>query len=215
MSARRFLTVLGLALGAISCGDANAPTALQRAPNLAPAALTDAATGSSLHPLKQAPSAPQLETYQLSFWAFKGKSSSARVQYQTPIGGTSNNFLQFTIPKTGLVSGANGARLRTGDSLQIALNIDPTSFLVSFQPSGVQFSTSTPATLRMWYQNADPDLNGDGVVDDSDTALSLKLGMWTSPDSFDSWARMSYILDPSGKSITANVYHFSGYSVAW
>jgi hypothetical protein len=164
--------------------------------------------------LKQSPSAPVLETYQLSFWAVKGKSANVRVQYQ-PVSGMSNNFLQFSIPKTGLLTGANGARLRTGDSLQITLSIDPRTFLVAFQPSGVQFSASTPATLRMWYQNADPDLNGDGVVDSTDDALSLQLGMWTSPDTFDSWTTMSSVLDPSGKSVTASVYHFSGYSVAW
>ena len=217
MSIRRSIISLGLVCVAAACAENPTSPPVASAPANPQFSTTAAGgvPGAQMHDLQQAPTAPPLETYQVSFWAFKNKSTNVRVQYLNTAPGGSNNFLQFVIPKGGLASGANGARLRANDSLQITLTIDPTTFRVNFQPSGVQFSTSNPASLRMWFQNANPDLNGDGVVDATDSALDSQLGMWTAPDDIDFWTKMSSVLDSSGKSVTADVYHFSGYVISW
>jgi hypothetical protein len=217
MSTRRYLTSLGLALAAVSCSDANAPTSAQRAPSPAQASLIEKVGGSGPHILKQGPNAPPLETYQMSFWAARGKAVSLRVKYKDIQTGTfqgGNPFLQFDIPRDGLQSGANGKRLANGDSLQITLSIDLTTLKVDFEPSGVQFNSRSPATLQMWFGNADPDLNGDGVVDGTDDTLRQRLSIWYT-DSNDPWTPLASQLNLSGASVSTSVYHFSGYSVAW
>src|SRR5437899_2716854 len=73
-------------------------------------------------------------------------------------------FLRFDIPQNGLVPGADGVRTKRGDAVLVTVTLDPVTFSVAFEPSGVWFSNGIPARLTIWYENADPDLNGDGVV---------------------------------------------------
>jgi hypothetical protein len=217
MSARRFLTSLGLALAAISCRDANAPTAVQQVPGIPSAAAQERTGVETAHILRQHPNAPPLETYQVSFWASKSRATTVRVKYKDIAGGTvqgGNPFMEFTIPKGGLKSGANGRKLTTSDSLEITMSIDLTTLQVDFEPSGVQFSSLSPATLQMWFGNADPDLNGDGVVDGTDDALRGQIRVWHI-DNNTPWTPQASELNLTSSWVWTSVYSFSGYSVAW
>src|SRR5437879_11692906 len=61
--------------------------------------------------LRQAPSAPPLETYQTSFWAYDGGASGVTVNYQSAAGQTVGQpFLRLVFTEHGLCTGAEGVR---------------------------------------------------------------------------------------------------------
>ena len=217
MSTRRLLTSLGLALAAISCSDAVVPSSSPEAVDLPLASLGEAASepmaGSDVHILRLA-SGAEPETYALSFWAVKGKAASVRVKYKDS--GLANlNLLQFDVPKEGLYRRPDGSRLSSGDSVEIRLSIDPSTMKVEFQPSGLRFSDRNPATLKFWYNRVDPDLNADGTVNAADDALYPVLAVWYAPDGSSTWTRLVSQVDLTQRWVTTNIYHFSGYVVAW
>ena len=165
--------------------------------------------------LRQAPSAPPLETYQTSFWAYDGEASGVTVNYQPAAGQlVGQPFLRFDIPKNGLVTGADGVRTKRGDSVLVTVIIDPVTFTVDFQPSGVWFSNGNSARLTIWYENADPDLNGDGVVDDVDQLLQQQIALWYHA-SATHWEPLSSLNDPTLPSVSTVLSHFSEYAVSY
>jgi hypothetical protein len=168
-----------------------------------------------IHALRQAPGAPPLETYQVSFWACDGEAATVSVNYQPAAGqSVGQPFLRFDIPKNALATRADGARMNRGDSVYVTLTIDPVTFAVEFQPSGVWFSNGVPAQLTFWYQNADPDLNGDGVTDAADQKLEQQIAVWGNADDT-RWVRLASTNDPTLPSVSTFLRHFSEYAVSW
>jgi hypothetical protein len=177
---------------------------------------SQATVDSGLHVLQQAPGAPPLETYQVSFWAYRGQASTVQVNYQPAARDTVGQpFLRFDIPEDGLRTGADGVRLQEGDSVFVTLTIDPVVFSVDFQPSGLVFSRRLPASLTLWYENANPDLNGDGAVDATDQALQQQLALWCRLVGTRSWFKLSSNNDATLPSVSTALYHFSEYAVSW
>ena len=169
-----------------------------------------------IHILQQSPNAPPLTTYDTSFWVKKGKDAKLAVSYHPAPGQTAGQaFLYFYLPKEGLIAGAAGQRLSKGDSVQLTLSIDSTAFSVDFGPSGVQFSTKYAARLTMCYENMDPDLNADGVVDAADEALQQQLGVWYQAMEGSPWSQLPTSYDPANPCLSAPLHHFSQYSVSW
>ncbi len=170
-------------------------------------------SSTGIHILQEAPTAPPLETYQVSFWAYVGKASTVTVNYQPAPGRwVGRPFLRFDIPKNGLVAGADGAPLKRGDPVSVTLTIDSVSFSVHFQPSGVLFSTKFPANLAVCYENANPDLNGDGVVNGVDQKLMQQLAVWYQAHP---WSKLPSNNDTKALCVSAALYHFSEYAVSW
>ncbi len=193
------------------CRDAAAPLGERNAAG--PRFSTTASTAP--HILQQSPTAPRLEAYRVSVWAKRGTQASLIVNYRPAPGQSQGDpFLRFRIPPNGLVAGAGGVPLNRGDSVLITATIDSVSFLVDFQPSGVLFSKSSPAQVAVWYQDANLDLNGDGVVDAADAALLQQLGIW-STSTTDDWQPLSSKNDRTQQYVISDVYHFSGYAVAF
>jgi|SRR6266571_720814 len=202
--------VLGLVVGMIA-------VACDRAPTAAPSALVPRFSTSStqIHILQQAPTAPLLQAYRVSFWARRGTQTTLFLNYRPAPGQSQGDpFLRFKIPINGLVAGAGGVPLNRRDSVLITLTIDTVSFYVDFEPSGVQFSKSSPAQLAMWYQDANPDLNGDGVVNAVDDSLKQQLAIW-SESTTSAWRQLSSKNDTTQQYVAAEVYHFSGYAICW
>lgn len=211
MTVRRALTGLALTLLAAGCSD-------QLGPNAAgPGPLAQKQQVTTLPILQQSATAPALETYRVTFMAYVGQSSLVTVHYLPASGQTVGDpFLRFEIPKNGLVAGASGVPLRRGDSVAVTLTIDPTSFLVDFQPSGVIFATNAPARLAIWYGNANLDLNGNGVVlDGNDRTLMDQLAIWYQLSPSASWFKQLSKNDPTQTLIGTELYHFSEYAVSW
>jgi len=173
------------------------------------------------HILRHSPTAPALETYQVSFWARKDRASQVTVNYQPAAGqSVGRPFLRFDIPRGGLKGGPHrpGPGRPHGekrDSVLITLTIDPDSLTVEFEPSGVVFSKKHPATLAIWYGNADPDLNGDGVVDATDQSLAEQLALWVRHAKPAPWLKLFSENETGQQWVWTALYHFSDYAVSW
>jgi hypothetical protein len=212
MSVHRCLAPFALALFAAGCSDGVGPHPAAVRPPLYDMTVSSPGT----HILRQSPTAPRLQTYQVSFWAKRGTQTTIFVNYRRAPGQwLPDPFLRFKIPINGLVAGAGGVPLDRGDSVRITLTIDTVSFNVVFQPSGVLFSKSSPARLAIWYQNADPDLDGDGDVDADDQTLEEQLAIWHRGTKAEAWKQVRSKNDTTEKLVTAALYHFSQYAVAW
>lgn len=207
--------VAALAAAFLACGDVSAP----RHPEaIAPPSLsvTSGDDVAFAHVLRHSPAAPALETYQVSFWAYVGKNRSVEVRYQNglPNSGSGDRFVRFTVPSGALTTGLDGKRLKAGDSLLITMAFDAVDFRIDFEPSGLAFARNTPAELEVWYGNADPDVNRDGVVDEVDASiLSSQLRVYHYDRK--GWAPVPSRNEASFKTIMGIVGGFSGYAVSW
>ena len=201
---------LALVVAVAACTDATGPRSAAVQPPVA-----DYIAPPPLPILRQSPTAPLLKTYRTSFWAKRGTQTTIGVNYRRRPGQwLSDPFLRFRIPINGLVAGAGGAPLERGDSVLVTLVIDTVYFRVDFEPSGLVFSSSSPAQLTFWYQNADPDLNGDGFVNAIDATLKQYLAIW-SKSGKSPWGKLTSKNDPYQQLVAADVFHFSQYAVSW
>ena len=212
MFVRRSLIAFAVAFTYVACRDTAGPVTEP----VVPGAQLSRMPAPAIRIVQQSPSAPPLEDYRVSFWAFVGKASTVRVRYQAAAGESLGHpFLRFEIPKQGLETNADGTRLKRGDSVRITLTIDPVSFDVHFKPSGVTFSRIWPAVLTIWYGNANPDLDGDGAVDAVDRKLAQQLAVWTQTRKTQPWLKLASKNNTSREFVAAPLYHFSEYAVCW
>ncbi len=214
MLTQRLWVPVAILLVAAGCQDAAAPAVANSERSWTSTAVTPSSLA-GLHVLRQAAGAPSLETYQVSFWACDGEASTVTVNYQ-PVGGESvgKPFMRFDIPKNGLATSPDGTRMKRGDSIFVTLTIDSVAFAVEFQPSGVWFSNGVPAQLTFWYENADPDLNGDGVVNAADQRLEQQIAVWGHSANAP-WVKLVSGNDTTLPSVSTFVRHFSEYAVSW
>lgn len=211
MLVRTSWITLAAALVLVGCEDTTGPVN-----DRAVSPQFDRSAAPELRTLRQSPDAPPLETYRVSFWAFVRKASTVQVSYQPAARKSKGDpFLRFEIPKHGLQTRADGTRLQERDSVYITLTIDPVTFDVHFEPSGVRFSLAEPARLTLWYRHADPDLNDDGVVDATDQALAWGVAVWSQTKQTKPWHKMASKNDTNRKVVTARLHHFSEYAVCW
>ena len=217
---RPYWLPVAIFLALAGCKDATAPLdqlfALAEVADSLAEGADSLALSDGLHILQQAATAPALETYEVSFWARRGEASTVSVNYQ-PVDGDSVSlpFLRFDIPRGGLRSVPGVAHLGMGDSVLITLTIDPASFAVEFAPSGVAFSRRHPAALAIWYGNANPDLNGDGIVDAVDETLAAQLAIWGRQARPAPWLRTASQTEAGQQWVWTALYHFSEYAVSW
>jgi len=212
MTVRHSVIPLALALFAAACSDniGPLPTALPTSFDYV------AADSTGLHVLRQSPTAPPLATYQVSFWARHDMESTVAVDYQPAPGqSVGQPFLRFHIPKFGLKTRPDGTRFYGADSVFITMTIDSVQLAVDFEPSGVTFSEVFAAGLIIWYANANPDLNGDGVVDSTDLALQQQLALSEQPAKMNGWFKTATKNDATQQYVAAELYHFSQYAVSW
>lgn len=203
LSLAGLLTLLAFA----GCRDAAAPATHLNGPRFSAGASTP------VHVLQQAPTAPPLETYQVSFWAYVGEASTVSVNYRPTAGQSAGQaFLRFDIPKNALLAGDGGGSLQRGDSVLVTLTIDTVDFSVEFAPAGLVFATQFPANLAISYENANPDLNGDGMVNGRDKQLEQQLAFWYHGGT---WVQQSSKADTTQLSVSGPLNHFSQYAVAW
>lgn len=210
---RRLWVLAAMLLAAVGCRDAAVPPS---APKVAGPQFDALVASPTAHVIHQSPSAPPLQTYQVSFWAYRGSVSIVTVNYQPAPGQTAGQpFLRFVIPQFGLLTEAGGAPLGPADSVLMILTVDPVSFAVDFEPSGVVFNPAFPATLSLWYENANPDMDGDGHVDATDQMLARQLAVWWQEPTTGLWFEQPSTNDTTQLSVTSALYHFSEYAVSW
>jgi hypothetical protein len=155
---------------------------------------------------------PQLDRYEVSFWAVRGKRRSIQINYETEDG--LSPFLRLTIPRRALHRRPDGSRIEWGEAVLITVIVDRTRLRVELEPDGIQFSRWIPARLKIWYGGADWDFNGDGVVDERDDEAERRLRMWTQEEDGGPWRSMRGWHSRRGKWLLVKLYHFTGYEVS-
>ena len=226
MSVRRSLIPLALALLAARCTNGSHPTAVEQPAAPAPHFLRWAGssppqftvTGAlSRQPVGGALLASQaaglsLDRYTGSFWAVRGEPRSLQINYLSSTGDTSSAFLRLTTTDPAYVPGVGD--LAPGDSVLITVTIDPDNIKVSLEPTGLLFGD--PGQLQISYGGADGDLNGDGVLDDTDSRIeSQLLGLWYREGTDGMWERIPAVQVLPDKSFVSALPHFSEYAVCW
>jgi hypothetical protein len=225
MFVRRSLIPLALALCAARCTNGSYPTAVEQpaAPALhflrwagsspqftAIGALSGPSVGGAL--LASPSAGLHLDRYTASFWAVRGEPRSIQINYLSSTGDTSSAFLRLTTADPAYVPGVGD--LAPGDSVLITVTIDPDNIKVSLEPTGLLFGE--PGQLQISYGGADGDLNGDGVVDDTDSYIeSQLLGLWYREGTDSVWERIPAVQVLSDKSFVSALPHFSEYAVSW
>ena len=224
MSVRRSLIPLALALFAARCG--SHPTAVEQP--LAPTphflrwagssppqftvtgALSRQPVGGAL--LASQAAGLSLDRYTGSFWAVRGEPRSVQINYLSSTGDTSSAFLRLTTTDPAYVPGVGD--LAPGDSVLITVTIDPDNIKVSLEPTGLLFGD--PGQLQISYGGADGDLNGDGVLDDTDSRIENQLlGLWYREGTDGMWERIPAVQVLPDKSFVSALPHFSEYAVCW
>lgn len=159
---------------------------------------------------------PLLST-QGQFYAKVGVGREVRLVYQGSAPTDSGSeFLRFEVPNDGLYRKPDGTSFGPSDSILITITVvDAKRFLFDFQPSGLQFNPDSPARLKVEYQYADHDYDGDGTVDSADAVIESELGLWRRdlPDTL--WFGVGAVKFEELQEFDANILSFSQYAVAW
>jgi hypothetical protein len=199
---RRLLLISAAAAAAalLSCTDGAGPSGVPDA---------------QLHIVRQDPTAPALDSTVARFWAKVGEGREIRIGYQPPAD-TGEDFLRFEVPGDALLRKPDGTAFQAGDSVQITLTIvDPDSFLVRFEPAGLQFNPNQPARLKFHYLYANHDFDGDGVIDSTDLAIEHRLDLWRRESVGAPWFRVGSVKFEELDEIDANILSFTEYAIAW
>ena len=229
MTLRTGLTLLSVALWAAACAETTGPP---------PPGLLDLTQRRELHPLRwdgstsprafgmaavsarpqmaaAAPAIQVLDRSRVAFWAYADRSQSVEVHYRAA-DGKWLPYVSFRVPKGSLARWPDGRAVAPGDSIRITLSIDTTTLVVAFEPTGLGFSSDRPAQLSIWYTGADPDYDGNGVVDARDAYIEDKLlGLWVQERGTDPWVSVAAVHAKAQKQFVANLLHFSGYALSW
>ncbi len=154
-----------------------------------------------------------------SFWAVKGQNREIEMYYR-PASGRSDSvrFLRFKVPNDALLKRPDGTAFTNGDSVRITVRIlDFSKLITQFLPSGLTFSSSKPAELRLDFRNADGDYNRDGVVNATDTALVPTFAIWKQEAVGQPWFRLSSIVEVSSNlsEVKADITSFTNHAVSY
>ena len=141
-----------------------------------------------------------------SFWAVRGELR--RLELERADGSIA---LEFEVGPNALVARPDGTPFLAGDSILITVTpLSSGQYVYDFQPSGLRFSTSEPALLRMHYE---PDLDGDGLVSLVDHLLASTLSVWMQVAPGLPWLPIPSLVLP-GHVVEAQVTHFTGFALA-
>jgi hypothetical protein len=152
-----------------------------------------------------------LDQYVVSFWAVRGESRSVQINYSSSIDTLAHPFLVLTTTDPQFVPGVG--ELAMGDSVLVTVTVDTSKLGVSLEPHGLQFGE--PAQMKIWYDGAGGDLNGDGVADSTDAMIEAKLlGLWYRATPSDPWTHLAANQSLDEKSFRYALPHFSEYEIA-
>lgn len=164
----------------------------------------------------------QIKDSVVTFWAVKGDNSEVILRFEDDDegGGSGSDkgdkFLRFKVPNDALHLRPDGTPFNEGDSVEITIRVDPEGrFIFHFEPVGLVFNPDKPAELKIWYDEADPDLNGDGIVDENDVATEDELRIFRQQDGSTIWEDIGFVeFDPLDDEIEGEVHHFTGFALA-
>lgn len=165
--------------------------------------------------LRPSDDAPSLVATTTSVWAVRGQARTARLVYRPRAGASdSTEFVRLTIPAAAELRRPDGQLVALGDSILVTLTVtDASRGIVRFEPAGLGFGTTYPATLTFDAAETDDDVNGDGTVDATDAALRATFVLWRRATLVDPWAALPSTR--SGSTVTASISSFTYYAIAY
>jgi hypothetical protein len=170
------------------------------------------------HFVTAASGAPDIANPVVSFWAKRGEDRTGTIYYHsTTSGRDSTPLFSLRVRAKSLWKRPDGSTIADGDSVLITLTVtDPVNLVVDCQPSGLLFSTGTPARLKMSYALTDDDVNHDGVVDSTDQTLTHALAIWRKETATSPWLRVLSSRNSDGAhEVEADIGGFTGYAIAY
>lgn len=184
---------------AIACnGDSTGPLTIEKTTN-------------DLHFLRLSAAAPPLQSTVVSFYAKKGSDREIRVRFTN-----GEDYLRFRVFANSLLQRPDGSAFAAGDSILITITItDPTKLSADFQPSGLKFSPTNPARLQFEFGEADKDLNDDGVVNATDSALIPQISTWKQDAASAPWLKVNSVVEIELNEVQADILGFTGYALAY
>lgn len=187
-----------LAVILAACGDSTGPKVVEK-------------PATDLHFLRLSTTAPQLQSTVVSFYAKRGEDREVRVRFQN-----GEDYLRFRVFANSLLQRPNGSAFAVGDSILITITItDPTTLAADFQPAGLKFSALAPARLQFEFGEADKDLNDDGVVNATDTALIPQISTWRQETAGAAWLKVNSTVEIELNEVQADIFGFTGYALAY
>lgn len=130
--------------------------------------------------------------------------------------GSTEDFLRLKIAKLSLYRRPDSTLISNGDSVFISVKwVGNDSILFELKPSGLQFSLSDPAKLKIEYGEAGPDLNDDNVVDGEDDAVEHRLDIWRQERPGDDYFRVGTGKIEDSNEIEAELNGFSRFAIAY
>ncbi len=145
-----------------------------------------------------------------SFVAVQGQAVDFVEQFQ----GQGDPVLEFKLSSSSLLAYPNGMPIAPGDTVRITISRDPQGrILFSFSPSGLTFNPLSPASLTIWYAHANPDVDGDGIVDATDALLESQFGIFKQELLTDPWLSIPSVNLTGAQTVQAWVLGFTGFSV--
>jgi len=192
-----------VALSVLSCTDSTSPDS------------SDTRDPNDLRLLSAPYGTPSLAKTQISFYAVQGKSGGVDIWYHAKPGATDSlKFLEFRVGAGSLATRPDGSAIAAGDSVLITVTVtDQTHFIIDFQPSGLKFSASDPATLKISFAACGEDLNYDGVVDSKDQQIMNSLSFWRQESPFQPWSKVTSTVAQTTKDVNAQLGGFTGYAI--
>jgi hypothetical protein len=156
----------------------------------------------------------EAEVQEASFFAVSGEERTLVVRYQGQ-DPSAAPLLEFQVGARSLVAYPDGLPVLPGDSIQITVTLDPQRRLIFyFQPAGLRFAPFDPARLRVNYDGADEDVNGDGTVDNLDMVLERRYRIWRQDLPGLPWEALPTLRLPFGDTVEGRITHFTGFAMA-
>ncbi len=206
-----------LTIGALLAAGACSTSPVDPPPTTTP--LTPTPGGTSFQPnfLTPAIGAPAIANPIVTFYAKSGDDREAFMYYRSRASGRDSTvFVRFRVPKRALLTRPNGTPFATGDSILITITlVDPAHLELSFEPSGLRFSPSDPAKLKLSFLEADEDLDRDGSVSSSDVAVQSLLAVWRRENASQPWTKQTTLFTVGTHELETDVTGFTGYVIAW
>jgi hypothetical protein len=166
---------------------------------------------SDLHFLRLSATAPALQATTVSFYAKTGEDREVRIKFQN-----GEDYLRFRVFANSLAQRPDGSAFAPVDSILITITVtDPTKLAAEFQPAGLKFSPSAPARLQFEFGEYDKDLNSDGVVNATDSALVPFISAWRQESASAPWVKVSSTVEVEINEVQANITGFTGYALAY
>jgi len=204
------LLFLVLVLGGTACHDDQTGPSSEHP-------MAQAVTSTTPHFLRAASNAPIIANPVIKFSVKKGERRTVFMLYHARPGQKdSTDLIRFRIRENSLLRRPDGSPIRAGESVQITLKlVDPVKLIVDFEPAGLRFNPQDPADLRIRWNETNPDVNRDGVINQQDAALKQQLKIWRRESSTQPWSRTQSVVNVPSEECELDLTGFTRYAVAY